>query len=68
MIWAQAGFTVLLVPCFLWLIGSPGIGSFIGANVILSWFSSFRGGANYAAISESLPPHLRPRVYALATR
>jgi MHS family citrate/tricarballylate:H+ symporter-like MFS transporter len=64
-IWAQLTFAVLIVPNFLWLTRAPGTVSFIGANIILSVFSAFWSGANYAAISESLPPHLRARVFAL---
>ena len=64
-IWAQLTFAVLIIPNFLWLTRAPGTVSFIGANIILSVFSAFWSGANYAAISESLPPHLRARVFAL---
>lgn len=61
----QLIFSALLVPCFQWLTRDPGVVSFICANIVLSFFSAIWSGANYAAISESLPPHLRARVFAL---
>jgi MFS family permease len=55
----------LIVPCFIWLISWQNATSFIGANVILSFFSNYMYGAVYAAISESLPKAVRARVFAL---
>jgi MFS family permease len=55
----------LIVPCFLWFISSRDAASFIGATVILSFFSNFMNGAVCAAISESVPKTVRARVFAL---
>ena len=65
MIWPQAIFAVAIVPCFLWLTSVRDATSFIGANLVLSLFSSIGSGAIYAAISESLPPAIRARTFAL---
>ena len=65
MVGPQALFIVLIVPCFVWLTTSRDLVSFVGANLILSAISGFMYGAVYAAISESLPKHVRARVFAL---
>lgn len=65
MIGPQILFCCIIVPCFLWLTTARSAVSFIGANLILSAVSSFMYGAVYAAISESLPKHVRARVFAL---
>ena len=65
MIAAQGAFCLLIVPCFLWLMAGRNATSFIGANLVLSAASSAGYGAVYAAISESLPPAVRARVFAL---
>ncbi|MEO6716617.1 MAG: MFS transporter [Novosphingobium sp.] len=65
MIWPQAFFAVAIVPCFLWLTSVRDATSFIGANLVLSLFASIGSGAIYAAISESLPPAIRARTFAL---
>ena len=65
MIVPQALFCALIVPCFLWLTTARDVASFIGANVILSFASTYMYGAVYAAISESLPKAVRARGFAL---
>lgn len=65
MILPQALFCTLIVPCFLWLTTARDAVSFIGANLILSFASTFMYGAVYAAISESLPKAVRARAFAL---
>jgi len=65
MVGPQILFMVLIVPCFLWLTTERDLVSFVGANLILSAVQGFMYGAVYAAISESLPKHVRARVFAL---
>ena len=65
MVVPQAIFAITIVPCFLWLTSVRDATSFIGANLVLSLFSSIGSGAVYAAISESLPPAIRARTFAL---
>ncbi|WP_095012801.1 MFS transporter [Tsuneonella mangrovi] len=65
MVWPQLLFTILVVPCFLWLTTSRDTTSFIGANLILSFFAAMSSGALYAAISESIPKAVRARAFAL---
>jgi len=65
MIAPQILFAISIVPGFLWLTASRDATSFIGANAILSLFASVGYGAVYAAISESLPPAIRARTFAL---
>ena len=65
MIAPQVLFAIAIVPCFLWLTSVRDATSFIGANLLLSLFSSIGSGAIYAAISESLPPAIRARTFAL---
>ena len=65
MLFPQALFCVLIVPCFLWLTTERDAVSFIGANLILSFISGYMYGAIYAAISESIPKEVRARVFAL---
>jgi len=65
MIGPQILFTLLVVPCFLWLTTERDLISFIGANLILGGVSNFMFGAVYAAISESLPKSVRARAFAL---
>jgi MFS transporter, MHS family, citrate/tricarballylate:H+ symporter len=65
MLVSQALLCALVVPCFLWLTNERDGISFIGANLILSFASTYMYGAVYAAISESLPKAVRARVFAL---
>lgn len=65
MLLPQLLFCVLIVPCFLWLTTARDAVSFIGANLILSWFGSYMYGAIYAAVSESIPKEVRARVFAV---
>ena len=65
MVVPQMLFCLLIVPCFLWLVGWRDAVSFIGANLILSFLSGFMYGAVYASVSESLPKAVRARVFAL---
>ncbi len=65
MLLPQLAFCLLIVPCFLWLTTERDPGSFIGANLILSFLSAYMSGAVYAAISESIPKEVRARVFAL---
>ncbi|MGE3692760.1 MAG: MFS transporter [Novosphingobium sp.] len=65
MVAPQIIFALTIVPCFLWLTSMRDLTSFIGANAVLAFFSSFGWGAIYAGISESLPPAIRARTFAL---
>jgi len=65
LVWPQLSFTILIVPCFLWLTTARDTTSFIGANLILSFVYGLWGGAGYAAISESIPKAVRARAFAL---
>ena len=65
MIAPQIAFALAIVPAFAWLTTNRDAASFIGANIILSLFSSLGYGAVYAAIAESLPPAIRARIFAL---
>jgi len=65
MVWPNAAFILLIVPCYLWLTTQRDAVSFIGANVILSAVSSVPYGAVYAAISEGIPKAFRARSFAL---
>jgi MFS family permease len=65
MLYPQALFCVLVVPCFYWLVTARDALSFVGANVILATVIGFVYGSVYAAISESLPREVRARVFAL---
>jgi hypothetical protein len=49
----------------LWLINGHDAVSFIGANLLLAAVGSFMNGATYAGISESIPPEVRSRTFAL---
>jgi MHS family citrate/tricarballylate:H+ symporter-like MFS transporter len=61
----QLLFAIAIVPGFLWLTTQRDAVSFIGANLILSLLASYYSGATYAAISESVPRHVRARAFAL---
>ena len=65
MLWGQALFGVLILPCFIWLTTARSAEAFIGVNLVLSAVGSFAYGAVYAGISESLPRAVRARVFAL---
>ena len=65
MIWPQALFCLLCVPCFLWLTTSRTATAFIVGSVLLSFIKGFVYGSVYAAISEGLPKAVRARVFAL---
>lgn len=65
MIAPQVLFALSIVPGFLWLTTFRDATSFLGANAILSLFSNLGYGAVYAAITESLPPAIRARTFAL---
>ena len=65
MIVPQALFAIAIVPCFLWLTSVRDATSFIAANLVLSFTSNAGYGAVYDAISESLPPAIRARTFAL---
>jgi MFS family permease len=65
MIWPQLALLIAIIPCFVWLTTARTATAFIGANVILSVLATTQFSAIYAAISESLPPAVRARAFAL---
>ncbi len=65
MIWPQLAFLAAILPCFVWLTTARTATAFIGANVILSVLATTQFSAIYAAITESLPPGVRARTFAL---
>lgn len=65
MVVPQMVFVILVVPCFLWLTSARDATSFIGANLLLSFFANLSFGPLLAAISEGLPRMVRARVVAL---
>jgi MFS family permease len=65
MIWPQVALLIAIIPCFVWLTTARTATAFIGANVILSVLATTQFSAIYAAISESLPPAVRARGFAL---
>ena len=65
MIVPQIMFSMVIIPCFLWLTGSGTGTAFLISNVILSFLANFYYGAVYAAIAENLPARVRSRVFAL---
>ncbi|MEO5810434.1 MAG: MFS transporter [Sphingomicrobium sp.] len=65
MILPRIAFTALIIPVFLWLTSARDATSFLSANAILSFVDGLVYGAVYAAIIESVPPHIRARAFAL---
>lgn len=61
----QLAYMLLVIPCFLWLTTARNAVSFIGANLMLSFFANLSFGPLLAAISEGLPRTVRARVLAL---
>lgn len=61
----QLVYLLAIVPCFVWLTTANSATAFIGANLILSLVASAQFSPIYATVSESLPPALRARLFAL---
>jgi MHS family citrate/tricarballylate:H+ symporter-like MFS transporter len=65
MVWPQLMFALSIIPCFLWLTSAGSGSAFLISNIILSLLSNAQYAAAYAAILESIPRHLRARIFAL---
>lgn len=64
-IWPQIGFMLLIVPGYVWLLEARSLLALVTVNLVLSGLANLQNGAIYAAISESLPRHVRSRGFAL---
>lgn len=65
LIWPQAAFTVLIVPCYLWILSTRTPFAFITVSLLLGLIATLPSAAIYATIAESLPRNLRSRGFAL---
>jgi MFS family permease len=65
MIWPQLAHLIGIIPCFVWVTTARSATAFIGANVILAALGSSQYTAVYASVTESLPPAVRARAFAL---
>lgn len=59
MLWPRLIAALLAVPVFLWLTGSPSLGSLLAATGLLTLFSSLSGSAVIIGIPEMLPQRVR---------
>lgn len=65
LIWPQVAFTLLIAPCYIWLLSARTPFAFITVSLLLGWVATLPTAAIYATIAESLPRRLRSRGFAL---
>jgi MFS family permease len=65
LLWPQLAFTLLILPCFLWLLEVRTVIVLICVNLLLNGIANLQNGPTYAAIAESLPRRIRGRAFAL---
>jgi MFS family permease len=65
LIWPQLAFLILIVPMFQWIVATHSTTAFVTANVVLAACCFMSNGVCYTLISESLPPAIRARGFAL---
>jgi MFS family permease len=64
-LWPMLAFTLLILPCFTWLLAARTVFALVSVNLLLSGLNNIQGAALNAAIIESLPRAARSRGFGL---
>lgn len=64
MIWPNLAFLLLAYPIFYWIVAARSAPALLGGMAILGFVGTIAFGAFYAALTESLPKHIRGRAVA----
>jgi MFS family permease len=65
MIWPHLGYVLLIIPIFLWITQARSPLALVGGTLILGVLGALSVGAFYAAVTETLPKHIRGGAFAI---
>jgi MFS family permease len=65
MIWPHLGYVLLIIPIFLWITQARSPLALAGGTLVLGILGALSSGAFYAAVTETLPKHIRGGAFAI---